>query len=124
MNYNEEFKNTVPYPNKNDFIRIYAYKGLTAKTISVEEMKAYKSQKWLVVHCTDEDAYNKARKEYKEGESQSIKKFRAYLEQEFALSHVNQNRLYHLFAIAWDYGHSSGFNEVASYYEELHYLVK
>lgn len=60
--------------------------------------------------------------EYRKGQMVAEARFKADLEEEFGLSgHPKAQRL---FDLAWQEGHSSGYNEVLNYYSEFSDLLK
>jgi hypothetical protein len=62
------------------------------------------------------------RNKYRAEEARLISLFKADLENQHGVAgHPKADRL---FELAWDYGHSSGYNEVAYYYDDLAELIK
>jgi len=59
---------------------------------------------------------------YKEAELLAEITFRMDLEQEFKTK--GNKKATKLFSLAWEYGHSAGFDEVLTYYEDMADLIK
>ena len=59
---------------------------------------------------------------YLEEEEKKRSEFKEKLAKEYGIE--NHPKLDRLFEIAWDFGHSSGFNEVDIYFSEMVDLIK
>ena len=64
------------------------------------------------------------REEARCAEQIKIAEFKVQLEKEHGVTNVDRKKLDRLFALAWEYGHSSGFREVENYYIDLVDLVR
>lgn len=62
------------------------------------------------------------RKRY-EADAKASLAFKNDLEDEFGVSH-DHPKAKRLFDLAWEYGHSSGYNEVLNFYSDLVDLIK
>lgn len=117
------YKNTVPFPSREDYSKVFYYsKGQVvgeAKANDKEKIKeirkAFPSAIKEVVE--DEEGYRAAREAYGKGEAQAEADFKSDLFAENGLE-VNDftNKLY---STAWASGHSHGFSEVKSHFEDL-----
>jgi hypothetical protein len=108
-----EYKNTLPYPDAP------ARPKLGSKPTS-EEARAYAEA--LDKYDVLVKAYNVKRNEYHTQTYELETKLRADLEEENEV--VGNPKAGRLWDIAWDRGHSGGYGEVISNYNELVDLIK
>ena len=119
-----EYKTKLPYPNKVDFITVYAYhKGEVVAEMSLTAWNDAKDRYdgVTVEKDLDNDAFIEARNAYRADEQRLVKEFAQDLYEEFdVLRFAKRDKA---FALAWEYGHSSGFSEVYNYFADLAELL-
>lgn len=121
----EKYKNTMPYPRKEDFTTKYYYKmgelvytqgpGVANCEIPVS-LNGCVSEK-----CVDDDGYHAARREYAKRSRELHEMFKQHLFDELGIS--DNPKREKLFSKAWEMGHSSGLSEVYSVAEEIVELI-
>lgn len=125
-NYDEDYKNNAPYPNKKDFTTIFVYsKGVvlfkgTREEVEQELGKDF-GKKYVVEISVDEVDYKKVRDAYYAEENRLYEKFKQDLFEEYEVEN-NPNRE-KAFSLAWENGHSSGYSEVAGYFDDYVDLI-
>ena len=123
MNY-AKYKNNKTWLNKDSFTTIYEYsKGKVLGTILLEEFrKIGKDPKRTFEKVLDEEAYKRMQKEYYEEESRCYNQFKQDLFEEYNVT--NNPRAEKCFSMAWERGHSSGYESVANEFGELVELIQ
>lgn len=113
-----KYTNTYPYPTKADFTTTYYYKaGKLVATSTLEELHHHIPEIDLK-DCTKESIMNRElftieHNKYYESKRELEKQFKVDLADELGLT--GHPKFDKLFEIAWDRGHSDGYQEV--YYE-------
>lgn len=126
---NGDYKNELEYPKKQDFQKVFVYSkgkvvenGLDRSTIGDEMIKAWRAAGNTVEISDDPTAYRAATQAYGQETARLEAQFRADLTDEYGMTGHPKADL--LFSKAWQMGHSAGYGEVASYYDDLVDLVK
>lgn len=149
MNEAGKFKNNLPYPNKDKFKMFYFYKnGICDGPFTIEQIKEFannmakqykldwiansdyiRTRNFLFTDCgyvyqeiIDEEAYKKEKEIYYARETEIYEDFKKCLFEQFDV--VDNPKRDTCFFIAWEHGHSSGFNEVYCYFSEIVELIK
>jgi hypothetical protein len=119
----------MDYPDRAAYGKVFVYNkgkvivnGTNASMVSHSALADYKKQNFAVETVYDTDAYNAARREYGQLEGQKTAEFRDDLFDEHGVT--GNPRAQKCYDIAWSYGHSAGFSEVANYFSELVDLIK
>jgi hypothetical protein len=116
---------TVPYPSKDEFTDVFVYsKG---KVVWQGPFLEYKERAlsftgMLVEKTVNEAGLKAQRVAYGAEQSRLAQEFRADLLEDYGVTDHPKASL--CFGIAYDYGHSSGFQEIASYFDTLVDLIK
>jgi hypothetical protein len=117
---------TTPLPNKRNYTKYYVYdKGRCLRwywqcqCTKSELIKRYPN---AVIQETIEDAYNKRRKQYNSERANLHGEFVKDLFEEFGV--CNNPKSMRCFELAWEYGHSAGYEEVYNYFVDLVELIK
>jgi predicted small secreted protein len=132
VDFANDFKVTVPYPNESDFVSYYLYSRGTVlnesgKPINKEEFIKWVNKEFnyncntttsaiavckqngiMVETVRDDEAYKSAIKAYRNGQNEAHNKFIAYLNEEFGVDIKNDPVIKILFNDAWEDGHSEG----------------
>lgn len=116
---------TMPWPLKDDFTWVYVYKNgetlfsgsATSYHEQTAELRSLVSEKVF-----NEKAYRDAVHEYHAAEAKLFEEFKADLLEDNGVTNNPKADL--AFWLANDYGHSFGFSEIASYFEDLVELIK
>lgn len=116
---------TVPYPNKDEFTDVFVYsKG---KVVWQGPFLEYKDRAndfkgMLVEKAVNEAGFMMQRQTYGAEQSRLEQEFKSDL---FEMHGVTYNpKAEKCYGIAYDYGHSAGFEEVAGYFDTLVDLIK
>jgi len=119
----------MDYPDQAAYSKVYVYNkgkvvvnGKPASEVNTSVIADYKKQGFTVETSFDRESYNAARSEYGQLEGQKNAEFRDDLFDEHGVT--GNPRASRCYGIAWSYGHSSGLQEVASYFSELVDLIK
>ena len=118
------YKTNLPYPNRDEFTTVYAYKR--GKVVAEMSAKKWAAMKEKPEHTTterdrDDAGYKAAMAEYRADERRLIEEFKQDLYREFdVLRCVKRDRA---FDLAWEYGHSSGFSEIYNHFADLSDLL-
>jgi hypothetical protein len=142
VDFANDFKATVPYPNKSDFVSYYLYSRGTVLNKSGEPVNKEEFIKWVNKefnhHCNstyqatviceqngivvetvrDDEAYKSAMKAYRNGQNEAHNKFIAHLNEEFGVDIKNDPVIKKLFDDAWEDGHSEGLYSVYLHFED------
>lgn len=119
------------YPHKKDYITFYVYdKGACIaeeKSVSVTGSitKSHLNQKYpnaVIQEVLDEDAYKAHNKEYTDERNKLYKEFQNDLFEEFDV--VDNPNRFKCFALAWGWGHSSGYSEVYNIFGDFVELIR
>lgn len=110
---NGDYKNKLPYPQNPK-------KPYLKKDATPAEIRAYADA--VENYPVHEEAYKAMQKTYYEESRELENKFIADLEAEFDI--VGHPKAGLLYSKAYERGHSGGFSEVLSYYEDLVELLK
>jgi hypothetical protein len=118
--------NDAPYPNKKDFTTFFAYsKGKVVGENITNEMKKDIEAQYpgcIIEPNFDQAGFDAAMKKYGEHRGNVERLFREGVIYNCGVAgHKNASKAY---SIAYDRGHSAGYEEVASYFEELAELLK
>lgn len=118
MNY-DDYKVTLEYPNKKDFMTTYYYKGGEC----IETVQGYGPDKngFVIERSVNELDYKNARTIYKNAEYSAYTKFKNDLFNELGIENNPKREL--LFSKAWEMGHSSGYYSVFEHAEDLVDLI-
>jgi hypothetical protein len=126
---NGDYKNLLDYPKQKDFQKVFVYargkviaNGVARNTIDDHQINAWKTTGHIVEIEDDKVAYRAATQAYGAETARLETKFRDDLEEEYDM--VGHPKADILFSKAWQMGHSAGYGEVASYYDELYDLVR
>lgn len=123
--YRERFKNKFHYPNRDDYKRVFIYKGgeciyeAPYNTYITSEWRHKKTLREIII---DEEAYKAERKIYNNEDARIYNEFRAEVLEENGLT--NHPKADKVMSMAWEDGHSSGYEEVANYVEKYADLVR
>lgn len=112
-----KYKNSLPWPSRN---QIYKLMNKPSKDLTAEELNrivTYKKDQETI-----EQEYRDARLLYNSEEARLDRLFFDDLAAEFGVT--GHPKLAKLERLAWDHGHASGLNEVASYYSDYVELIK
>ena len=122
MNY-DNYKNTAKYPKKSDFTTTYYYhKGNLVFTRTPGEEMPDNIKYSVKESIIDNEAYKDAVKVYRHEEGRVMERFLIDLCKEYGVeNNSKRHKVYHL---AWEYGHSGGFEAVDNYFSELVELIK
>jgi hypothetical protein len=123
MNY-ADYKNNKPWLSKDEFTWVYVYsKGSKVDYLSLEDFrKKYKDTNLVFEKEFNEVAYKQMQKEYNEEESRCYNQFKQDLLEEY---YVTDNpKAEKCFSMAWEKGHSSGYESVANEFDELVDLIQ
>jgi hypothetical protein len=120
---------SVPYPARNDFKKVFVYSkgktivnGVLRSQISDEDMRDYQTKGYTIEEDIDKNAHHTEMRKYHEARFALEAEFKRDLfDQHGVTGHPKAERA---FQLAWDYGHSSGFQEVANYFDDLADLLK
>lgn len=118
------YRNRLTYPSQKDFTRYHVYKkgSVVASNLSTEDVKKYNTSEFIIEK--DEDTVG-----FKAAVAMYHKAF-SLLDQWFVYSikatngvvdHPKADKAY---SLAYEHGHSSGFSEIASYFDEFVELIK
>ena len=121
--YREKYTNKLPYPSKDDFTMTYIYKN--GKCVWEGSLAYYKRDgkvDGVQENVLDDEAYKTAMREYRLEDNRLYNAFKAELEEDHGVQNHPKKDL--LFSIAWEEGHSCGYDEVASYYDRYVELIK
>lgn len=123
MNY-ADYKNNKPWFSKETFTTVYVYSvGKCIDTISLDEFRIkYPQTRLTYEKVVDEAAYKQMQKEYHEEESRCYNQFKQDLFKEYNVT--NNPKAEKCFNIAWERGHSSGYESVANEFDELVELIQ
>lgn len=117
--------NPVPYPNRETFKSVYVYSaGLVVWHGTAEDFNEVRKQ--YHGNCTetifDEESYRAARDRYQAEQQRLNDEFYADLLEEHGVTgHPKAQKAYNL---AYEYGHSAGYQEVALHFADLVELIK
>jgi len=111
-----EYKNKLEYPAT---VREPAVLRKVARDLTADEAKSLPAV--CAQYAADKEAYVAARQAYNEETAALTSKLKADLEAEHGL--VGHPKADKVWAKAWEDGHSSGYGEVASIYDDLAELV-
>ena len=112
-----EYKNSLPYPER---VKEPAVLRKSARDLTDDEVASLAAVK--AQYVADVEAHERAKYAYRQEEGRLFAKFRADLEAEYGL--VGHPKADALFNRAWEQGHSAGFGEVATIYDDLVELVR
>jgi hypothetical protein len=125
------YYNNVPmaYPNRDDYKKVFVYSkgktivnGVLVSQIDANAIKEYRSAGCTIEEDFDKDAFYAETRKYGALQTALELEFKADLFDEHGVTgHPKAQRA---FDIAWDYGHSSGYSEVANYFDDLADLLK
>lgn len=126
----KKYENEIPYPSSKDFTMVIGLdmnkllRGedavLFRKPLTEYDPKVDLAPK--IEKIRDDEAYKKASDAYAVGDQERYVSFKTDLFDEYGVSDSPKRDA--AFSIAWDYGHSSGFSDVASYFDSLADLIK
>jgi hypothetical protein len=126
-----DYYNTVPYtyPSRDDYKKVFVYSkgktivnGVPRSQISAEDLKDYRAKGYSIEEDFDKTAFYAESNKYSDARNKLEAEFKADLFDEHGVTgHPKANRA---FDIAWDHGHSSGYSEVANYFDDLADLLK
>ena len=123
------YRNNLDYPSQKDFQKVYVYargnliaNGVARNTVDDHQISAWKTTGHTVEIEDDKVALKAARQAYGAETARLEALFRSDLEDEHGMKGHPKADL--LFSKAWSMGHSSGYGEVANYYDDLVDLVK
>lgn len=119
------------YPNKKDYTTFYVYdkgeciceekSGSATGSIT----KSHLNQKYpnaVIQEVLGEDAYKAHRKEYDAESAKLHQEFKNDLFEEFGVS--DNPKRFKCFDLAWEHGHSSGYEEVYNYFCDFVDLIR
>ena len=109
----EDRRNNVPLPPREDQDREF---------IKIDNQIAYAKSLLNTAQNARKDLRRKRREAHRDAEAATVIRFRAALEEEFGMTDHPKRAA--IWTNAWDRGHSNGFQEVASEYEDLVDLIK
>ena len=110
MNF-DDYKVTVPYPERPRRPRLDAYTADSINAHSVALVKWGKAQ----------EAYLIQKRTYSDAQTMMLERFKTDVLKEYGLEgHPKADKV---FAMAWEEGHSAGYSEVAMWVEQLAELV-
>ena len=124
-------KPQTPYPNKKDYTTYYVYdKGECiceekSGSVTGSITKSHLNQKYpnaVIQEVLDEDAYKAHRKEYEDERNKLHQEFVKELFEEFGV--CNNPKSIRCFQLAWEHGHSSGYEEVYNYFADFVTLIE
>jgi len=122
----QDYRTTVPYPKRADFITVYGY-------AHGECVFSYNGNEWdamadkpttaaVIEKDLNSDAYLHARKEFYEDDRKKLKEFKQDIFDEFGVTgHPKAEEVY---SLAWERGHSVGLSEVYNEFSELVVLIQ
>jgi hypothetical protein len=117
--------NSLSYPSKDEFTTVFVYSQ--GKTVWQGPYAEYKTKRdtfvgMVVEKVVDEAALMMQRRLYGAETGRLEAEFRRDLLEEHG---VTENRkASRCYAIAYEHGHSAGFSEIASYFDEIVDLIK
>jgi hypothetical protein len=118
--------NPIPYPNKNDFKAYNAYQGGKVLGTNLNECQRdairLNNKDVLIETMFDEESYKTAKDDYHEYSAKIYRVFNWGLFHTYDL--LDNPKAAKAFSIAWNHGHSAGFQEVANYFDDLVELIK
>ena len=116
--------NSVSYPQKRDFTVFHVYKGgkVIATELSHEEVTEYHNGSYVIEKVEDNDEYIRARNNYNQIVAKSNEWFQYALKSHHGVQH--HPKAGKVYQMAWDDGHSSGYDSVANSFDELVELIK
>lgn len=119
--------NTVPYPSNDQFMLVHVYgkgevvwSGTYTDYRTRNEAGLFKGM--LVEKVIDEAALKEARQAYGAEASRLEQEFKNDLFEEHGVT--DNPKAGKCYGIAYDYGHHAGYQEVASYFDEIVELIK
>ena len=120
------YKNEMKAPSKLDFTLVYGYsRGQALFSRPKSEITAAFLEQFqgpvIREEILDDAAYADARKKYHEEDDRLFGEFKLDLFSEYGVE--NHPKREKAFGIAWEHGHSSGYNDVVGYFEELVDLI-
>jgi hypothetical protein len=96
--------------------------GVAKNKIDANALKEYRDAGCIIEEDFDKDAYYAETRKYRDLQNALEREFKADLFDEHGVTaHPKANRA---FDIAWEHGHSSGYSEVANYFDDLADLLK
>lgn len=116
----------VPYPSKDEFTDVFVYsKGEVVWKGKYTDFKPFSEGRFkgmLVEKVVNEAGLKAQRIAYGAEQSRLEQEFKTDLfEEHGVIDHPKANKCY---GIAYDYGHSSGYQEIANYFDTLVDLIK
>lgn len=118
----------TPYPKKGDFITVYVYHqgkllftGTMAQFRFRDEAKEFPNGR-VTQQIVDEDGFKAARSTYYTEANALSKQFTEDLYAEFGVE--DNPKRHDVYMIAYDHGHSAGYQEVYSWFQELVELIR
>ena len=121
--YDKKYKNTIPYPSKDDYTTIFIYKA--GRVIVEEKLSTYKLNgkvDGVEEKVVDKEGYDAAMKVYRAEDNRLFNQFKEDVLEENGLT--NHPKAMKVFALAWEEGHSSGYENVAYYVDKYADLVR
>lgn len=120
---------TLTYPRRDDFGKVFVYRA--GKTVYEGDLATWESVRknyavgYTVEKVHDHEAFLAARQAYAAEGDRLIEEFkrdlRVYHDVE---APAFDEKFQKAFALAWQYGHSGGYAEVANYFDDLVELIK
>ena len=119
-------KPQISYPLKINYITFYVYdKGACIYSEgSLSNTKSNLKEDYpnaVIQEVLDEDAYYDHRKEYDDERKKLYQEFQNDLFEEYGVS--DNPKKFKCFELAWEYGHSSGYEEVYNHFGDLVELI-
>ena len=115
------------YPNKKDYITLYVYdKGACIYSeSSLSNTKSNLKEDYpnaVIQEVLDEEGYKAHRKEYHDERNKLHQEFQNDLFEDYGVS--DNPKRFKCFDLAWEHGHSSGFEEVYNYFGDFVELIR
>lgn len=124
--YREKYTTKVQFPSMEQYTTFFVYKqGLVIFEGDAEAFTRLKhtfGKNPVVEKVFDTEKLNAARQLYSEDQDRLERLFKEHLFTEHGV--LDNPKRHKCFTMAWDYGHSAGYGEVASYFDTLVDLIK
>ena len=111
-----EMKANAPaYPSKGDFTKVFGFKGHQTLGSFPSIDAAVKAGATDYHSVVDRDAYEAARKEYRDHGTAMVNEFKRRLASDYPK--LNDAAFEAIYKVAYSEGHSAGFHEVETYFD-------
>lgn len=118
------YRNKLNYPTTKDFIQYHVYKkgSVIASNLSAEDVKKYNSSEFVIEKDENTVAYKAEVSKYHIANTLLNQWFVFAIKAANGVQkHPKADKAY---SLAYEHGHSSGFSEIANYFDEFVELIK